>query len=142
MFLGTFEHAIDSKGRLFLPAKFRGESAITYIVTRGLESCLYLYDAKDFQTSVLGKLQTLPAKSQEEARAFRRVLLAGAQEVTPDDAGRILIPRPLVEHAGLSKDVAILGVGERVELWSAARWASYSRSAAAKFQNVGRRLEI
>ncbi|MBV9080785.1 MAG: division/cell wall cluster transcriptional repressor MraZ [Elusimicrobia bacterium] len=141
MFLGTYEHAIDPKGRLFIPAKLRAAGSSTYIVTRGLETCLYIFDQKKFE-DVIGKLSTLPVKNQQDARAFKRMLLAGAHDVTIDDMGRILVPSALIDYAGLRKDVAILGVGERIELWSAAAWKAYSGRAESTFNRVGRQLEI
>ena len=142
MLLGTYEHAIDEKGRLFLPAKLRnGHSGDGYVLTRGLETCLYLYEPDRFQ-SVVAKLGALPLKNQQDARAFKRLLLAGAQEVAVDEMGRILVPKPLLDHARVKKQVAILGVGERIELWAAEAWGGYSRKAAGTFQRLGKQLEI
>lgn len=145
MFLGTYEHTIDPKGRLFIPAKLRdgaGSKSGTFILTKGLELCLYLYSAEDFHGAVISKLQSLPVKNQQDGRAFKRMLLAGAQEVDLDDMGRILIPRTLSEFAGLKKEVSILGVGERVELWAAGKWKRYSNRASSTFQRMGKQLEI
>lgn len=145
MFLGTYEYSIDPKGRLFLPVKLR-EGADSkggkFIVTRGLEQCLYIYDAATFHDVVLKRLENLPVKNQQDGRAFKRLLLAGAQDVELDDQGRILVPKTLIEYANLKKDVSILGVGERIELWSAAKWAAYSKTASGTFQKMGRHLEI
>jgi len=143
MFLGTYEHSIDPKGRLFLPAKLRenGGSEPSFILTRGLEECLYLFERRKFD-DVITKLTSLPVKNQQDGRAFKRMLLAGAQEVSLDDMGRILIARPLIDYAGLKKDVAILGVGERIELWPLASWKSYSQKAESTFNRMGRQLEI
>jgi MraZ protein len=143
MFLGTYTHIIDAKGRLFIPARLRGdsESKGRFILTKGLENCLYLYEANTFQ-NVLVKLGTLPVKNQQDGRAFKRLLLAGAQEVELDDMGRVLIARPLIEYAELKKEVAILGVGERIELWSEKKWTSYSEKSSGTFQKLGKELEI
>lgn len=145
MFLGTYEYSIDPKGRLFLPAKLR-EGAESkegnFIVTRGLEMCLYIYDARTFHDVLMKRLENLPVKNQQDGRAFKRLLLAGAQDVTLDEMGRIVVPKTLVEYAGLQKDVSILGVGERIELWSASRWKQYSQKAAGTFQKLGKHLEI
>jgi MraZ protein len=144
MFLGTFEYTIDPKGRLFIPAKLREGNSKNgkYILTKGLELCLYLYNADDFHDKVIAKLSALPVKNQQDGRAFKRMLLAGAQEVELDNMGRILIPDSLFEFAQLKKDVSILGVGERVELWSTVKWKEYSRKASATFQRMGKQLEI
>lgn len=145
MFLGTYAYTIDQKGRLFLPAKLReGESSKggSFVVTRGLEMCLYIYETEIFHGPLLKRLENLPVKNQQDGRAFKRLLLAGAQEVELDDMGRVVIPKPLIDYAGLKKDVIILGVGERIELWAAARWNAYSKKASGTFQKMGKHLEI
>ena len=145
MFLGTYEYTADAKGRLFIPAKLRDGNEPKegkFILTQGLEGCLYLYDPARFQQNVLAKLENLPVKNQQDARAFKRMLLAGAQEVMLDDMGRILIPKTLLEYAGLKKNVAILGVGERIELWAADRWTAYNKKASGTFRRLEKQLEI
>ena len=145
MFLGTYLYTVDPKGRLFIPAKLReGKESKegTYILTRGLELCLYLYDANHFHNVAISKLNSLPIKNQKDGRAFKRMLLAGAQEVSLDEMGRILIPKALLDYAGLVKDISILGVGERIELWASNRWNAYSRKASFSFQRMGKQLEI
>ena len=145
MFLGTYEHAIDPKGRLFIPVKLReatGTSLKKFILTKGLENCLYLFEPSTFQNVLVSKLGTMPVKNQQDGRAFKRLLLAGAHDVESDDMGRILIARPLIEFAGLRKSVSILGVGERIELWSKEKWIQYNKKASATFQKLGKHLEI
>jgi len=145
VFLGTYDYTMDAKGRLFFPAKLR-EGATSkdgpFIVTRGLESCLYIYEAKTFNDVVLKRLESLPVKNQQDARAFKRLLLAGAQDVVLDDMGRLMVPKALIDHAGLEKDVMLLGIGERIELWDAKRWAAYSKKAGSTFEKLGKYLEI
>ena len=145
MFLGTYEHTVDAKGRLFIPAKLRDGAAEgngKYVLTRGLEECLYLYEAKAFHETVSARLSNMSVKNQADGRAFKRLLLAGAHDIEIDEMGRILISRPHLEYAGLKKDVVILGVGERIELWSAERWAKYSAKASVTFQKMGKEFEI
>ncbi|MFN0117755.1 MAG: division/cell wall cluster transcriptional repressor MraZ [Elusimicrobiota bacterium] len=145
MFLGTFQYTIDPKGRLFIPAKLRegaSSASATYVVTRGMENCLYVYDSKTFHEVLLKRLENLPVKNQQDARAFKRMLLAGAQEVSLDEMGRILIPKALIDHASLKKDVSILGVGERIELWSENLWNKYSLKASSTFGKLSKHLEI
>lgn len=145
LFLGTYEYSIDPKGRLFLPAKLREGAASKdgkFIVTRGLEMCLYIYDERTFHDVVLKRLENLPVKNQQDGRAFKRLLLAGAQDIVLDDMGRVLVPKSLVDYADFKKEVSILGVGERIELWSSSRWNAYSRKAAGTFQKMGKHLEI
>ena len=145
MFLGTYDYSIDAKGRLFIPAKLREGNETRggrFILTKGLEGCLYLYDPDVFQRVVLAKLENLPVKNQQDARAFKRLLLSGAQEVVIDDMGRILVPRNHVEFAGLKKATSIIGVGERIEIWSTVRWTAYNRKASTTFEKLGRHLDI
>src|SRR5438045_2001486 len=101
MFLGTYEYTVDAKGRLFIPAKLRenGASSGKYVLTRGLEQCLYLFSHDAFREVVSSKLGTMPVKNQQDGRAFKRLLLAGAHDVEVDDLGRILIARPLINYA-------------------------------------------
>ena len=145
MFLGTYDYTLDAKARLFIPAKLRRSNEPDggkYILTKGLEGCLYLYDPSVFQRVVLGRLENMPVKNKQDARAFKRLLLAGAQDVGLDDMGRILLPKGLVAHAGMKKDVTILGVGERIELWSSSKWTAYNKKASATFEKLGKQLEI
>lgn len=145
MFLGTYEHSIDPKGRLFIPVKLReanGTSQKKFILTQGLENCLYLFEPSAFHNILVSKLGTMPVKNQQDGRAFKRLLLAGAQDVELDDMGRILIARPLIDFAKLRKNVSILGVGERIELWARDKWIQYNKKAGSTFQKLGRHLEI
>ncbi len=145
MYLGTFEHTIDPKGRLFIPAKLREQNAKgdgKFILTQGLEACLYLFDHDTFHSNLASKLDTLPVKNQQDARAFKRLLLAGARDATLDDMGRILISKSMIEFANLKKDVSILGVGQRIELWSTSQWLKYNKRALTTFQRLGKHLEI
>ena len=145
MFLGTYLYTVDPKGRLFIPAKLRGGKAPkggSFIVTQGLEMCLYLYESATFHGALSEKLENLPVKNQQEGRAFKRLLLSRAQDVELDDMGRILIPRTLMEFSGFKKNVTIIGVGERIELWDETKWKSYSRKAHSTFQKLGKDLEI
>ena len=145
MFLGTYQHSVDPKGRLFIPVKLRDQKEIKdskFILTQGLEACLYLYDANVFHNNLSSKLQNLPVKNQQDARAFKRLLLAGAHDVELDDLGRVLLPKSMMDFASIDKEVSILGVGERIELWSTPKWTLYNKKAATTFQKLGRHLEI
>jgi len=144
MFMGTFSHALDPKCRLFIPVKLRSKNETTikkFIITQGLESCLYLYEPKSFK-SLSERLVHLPLKNQEDARAFKRLLLAGAAEVELDPLGRILIPKSLVHYAQIKGDVVILGVGERIELWAKEKWKVYEMRAQGAFKRLGKHLEV
>lgn len=126
MLIGQYQHTIDAKKRLALPAKFRGELGEKVIVTKGLEHCLVIYTQKEWQ-AMSDKLSNLPI-SQMEARAFARNILSGAMEVSLDKLGRILIPDYLKEYAGLKKDVTICGLSNRLEAWDTEAWQTYMKN--------------
>lgn len=123
MLIGEYQHTIDTKKRLALPAKFRKELGATVIITRWLDNCLVVYPEKEWQV-VSDKLSKLPA-SQVEARGFARIMLAGAMAVDLDSLGRILIPEYLKEYAGLKKNVVICGLFNRLEIWDETKWQVY-----------------
>ena len=123
MFLGTHMQRLDDKGRLILPAKFREELAGGLVVTRGQEHCLTLFSAREFET-VHEKLRTAPMTSKD-ARDYLRVFLSGASAEQPDKQGRITIPQILRKYAGLERELAVIGLGNRVEIWEAHTWESY-----------------
>lgn len=118
MFMGQYEHAIDTKGRTIIPAKYREELGESFVVTRGLDGCLYLYPAADWQIFV-DKLSHLPSNLKN--RQIQRQFLSKAIEVVLDKQGRILIPALLRELAGLEKDIVFVGMMNHVEIWDKAR---------------------
>jgi MraZ protein len=133
MLLGTHTPKLDEKGRLFLPAKFRDELSDGVVITRGQERCLYVFSAKEF-ASVHEKLRQAPA-SVKGARDYLRVLLSGASDETPDKQGRVLLPGLLRSYAGLTKDLVIIGVGSRAEIWDATAWNDYLAQNEENFAN-------
>jgi len=133
MLLGTHTPKLDEKGRLFLPAKFRDELSEGVVITRGQERCLYVFSAKEF-AEIHEKLRQAPA-SVKDARDYLRVMLSGASDETPDKQGRVLLPAMLRSYAGLTKDLVIIGVGSRAEIWDADAWAQYLASNEDKFAN-------
>lgn len=120
MFMGEYNHTIDTKGRLIIPAKFREVLGDSFVVTKGLDGCLFGYDNTEW-SAFEDKLKTLPLINKE-ARKFVRFFLAGAASVEVDKQGRILIPSVLREFAALDKEVVLAGVGGRIEIWSKDRW--------------------
>lgn len=114
MFMGQYEHTIDTKGRTIIPAKYREELGDTFVVTRGLDGCLYLYPAVDWQEFV-DKLKNLPSNLKN--RQIQRQFLSKAMEVTLDKQGRILVPALLREIAGLEKEIIFVGMMNHVEIW-------------------------
>ena len=127
MLIGQYEHTIDIKKRLALPAKFRGELGDKIIITRGIEGCLAVYTETEWKI-MSDKLATLTI-SQAEARSFTRMILAGAMEVSLDKLGRILVPDYLKEYAGLKKNVVVCGLSNRLEIWDAEKWEKYKKEA-------------
>ena len=120
MFMGEYNHTIDAKGRLIVPSRFREILGDAFVVTKGLDGCRFVYDNEEWKLFE-EKLRALPI-TNKEARQFVRFFLAGAAEVEVDKQGRILIPNVLREFAGLAKDVALVGVGSRIEIWSRERF--------------------
>lgn len=131
MLLGTHTPKLDDKGRLILPAKFRDELADGVVITRGQERCLYVFSKREF-ASVHEKIRQAPVTS-EEARKYLRVFLSGATDEQPDKQGRVLLPQILREYAGLNKELTIIGVGARAEIWDATSWQKYLSSNEEKF---------
>lgn len=139
MFIGEYLHSIDSKKRLSVPAKFRTELGQKAVLTKGIDTCLVLYPISEWER-VAEKLQTLPL-SQVDARGFARIILSGAVEVELDRLGRILIPDYLKNYARLQKNVAILGVSNRIEIWDAHLWQEYKTKTEANVEDIAERLK-
>lgn len=134
MLMGEYKHNIDSKGRLIVPAKFRDNLGDSFIVTRGLDGCLFGYPLQAWQ-ELEEKLKKLPL-AKKEARQFTRFFYSGAVECTLDKQGRINLPQTLMEHAGLLKTCYIIGVSERIEIWSQERWDNVTDEAEASFEDL------
>jgi len=122
MFMGEYNHTIDAKGRLIIPSKFREVLGDEFVVTKGLDGCLFVYDNNEW-TAFEEKLKSLPL-TNKDARKFVRFFLAGAANVEVDKQGRILVPSVLREFAEINKDVVLVGVASRIEIWSKERWNS------------------
>ena len=138
MIIGQYKHTIDSKKRLSLPAKFRGELGAKVIVTKGVENCLVVYTENEWEI-MSNKLSDL-AVSQMEARSFTRHLLASATEVNLDKLGRVLIPDYLKEYADLKKNVVICGLSNRLEIWEETKWDVYSKNAEKGVEEIVSKL--
>lgn len=140
MFKGEYNHTIDEKGRLIIPAKFREELGNEFVVTRGLDGCLFGYNNSEWQVFE-EKLRALPL-TNKDARAFQRFMLAGAASVEIDKQGRILLPQVLRSFAGLDKDVVLIGVAGRIEIWSKDKYEEASavddmEAIAEKMSDLG-----
>lgn len=136
--MGEYLHTIDAKGRLILPAKFRDALGDVFVVTKGLDKCLFVYGKEEWAI-LEEKLKQLPL-AKAEARAFVRFFFAGAAEVECDKQGRVLVPANLRDYALLDKDVIVLGVSNRVEIWSKATWDEYSEQISPTVASIAESL--
>lgn len=138
MFMGEYHHNIDDKGRLIIPAKFREELGDEFIVTRGIENCLFAYSEKDWN-KIVEKLESLPF-TKRDARSFNRFFLSGATNAEIDKQGRINITSPLVSYANIKKECVIIGVGDRLEIWSLEDWNNFFNSAKDNMSDIAENL--
>ncbi|ALU41169.1 division/cell wall cluster transcriptional repressor MraZ [Kocuria flava] len=134
MFLGTYSPRLDEKNRVILPAKFREELADGLVLTRGQERCLYVFSHREFER-VHEQLRAAPLSSKQ-ARDYIRVFLSGASDEVPDKQGRVTIPPPLREYAGLGRELAFIGAGTRAEIWDATAWNDYLNEKEAVFSDT------
>lgn len=138
MLIGEFYHNLDKKGRVIVPSRFREELGDGFIITRGLDNCLFLYPVEEWK-NIEGRLKSLPF-TKAETRAFMRMFFSGASEVEIDKQGRILIPPLLREHSHLQKEVVFIGVSNRAEIWSKEIWEEYSSNSNLSFEQVAEKL--
>lgn len=138
VFMGEYQHALDDKSRLIIPAKLREGLGEKFIVTKGLDHCLFVYPLAEWRV-VEEKVKSLPLTGAD-ARAFVRLIFAGATECELDKQGRILIPGNLKDYAKFDKDVVILGVSSRVEIWAKEIWEQYSESAEEAYEEIAEKL--
>lgn len=142
MFYGEYQHSMDAKGRVIVPARFRIGLGEKFILTKGLDDCLFMYSLDEW-SNFEAKLKSLPL-TNSSARAFVRFFASGATECEADKLGRILIPSNLRQYANLEKDLYIVGVSTRVEIWDKERWENYTSdenlspdSVAEKMSELG-----
>lgn len=139
MLIGEYQHTIDTKKRLAIPAKFRKDLGNQMIITKGLESCLVIYTLDEWG-KLAQKLANLPT-SQSDARNFARMMLAGASDVELDKLGRVLIPDYLKEYAGLKKNVTLLGLSAKVEIWDSEKWEEHKKKTESSVGDIAERLK-
>ena len=139
MFIGEHAYSLDEKRRMAVPAKFRKALGQYAVITRGLDNCLVLYPKSQWQELAV-KLQKLPV-ARGEARAFVRILLSGATDVSFDKLGRILIPDYLTKYGGLKKNLILIGLGNRIEIWDKKIWEGYKVKTEAQIGSMAERLE-
>lgn len=138
MFIGEYNHTIDTKKRLAIPAKFRKALGQKAVITRGLDNCLFLYPMEEWG-SLAEKLGKLPI-GQKDARGFSRLMLAGAMEVELDSLGRILIPDYLKQYASLNKKIIIAGLFNRLEIWDEEKWGDYKNQVEEGVGDMAEKL--
>lgn len=142
MFYGEHEHTIDRKGRLIIPSRFRDAMKEHYVerfvVTRGLDKCLFLFPEDEWRSQET-RLKAL-SFTKSEARRFNRIFFSGASELTCDRQGRILIPSYLRDFAGLKRDVVLVGVSTRVEIWAKEEWHTFYGKSKDTYEEIAERL--
>lgn len=138
MFMGEFQHSIDDKGRIIIPAKFRDLLGSSFVVTRGLDQCLFVYPLQEWEV-LEQKLKALPLM-KSDARAFTRFFFSGATECEWDKQGRVNLPSNLRQYAKLEKDCVVLGVSNRVEIWSRDTWEQYFQQSEDTFNEIAEKL--
>ena len=139
MLLGEYEHALDDKNRLILPARFRQSFAAGIVVARGMDGCLVVYTRDGWERFVEQRLAGLDQLSRE-ARQMSRFIFAGATEAELDKQGRVMVPQPLVEHAKLKREVVVAGVRDHLEIWDRAAWRTQLEEVEGSAELVAERL--
>lgn len=124
MLIGTYQHNIDAKGRFIMPSKFREELGDIFYITKGLDKCLYVFSVNEWE-AFGEKIRSLPSS---QIKNLQRYFFAGAAELIPDKQGRVLIPKHLREHAGLIKDIAVIGVDNKIEIWNYDSWNDFTNN--------------
>lgn len=142
MFYGEYLHAIDRKGRLILPARFRDVAKANFIekffVTRGLDKCLFMFSEEEWRSQE-SKFKSMPF-TKIQTRTFNRLYFSGAGEILPDKQGRILLPQYLKDFAEIKKDVVIVGVSNRIEIWAKDKWHEFYGNSRQSFEEISEKL--
>lgn len=138
MLMGEYHHNLDDKGRIIIPSKLREELGENIIVTRGLEDCLFIYSEKEWSL-IVSKLKTLPF-TKTDARKFTRMFLSGATVAEFDKQGRIKLTNPLIDYASLEKECVIIGVNDRLEIWSKEKWDEFTKTSQEELSDLADHL--
>ena len=138
MLMGEYHHSIDEKNRLIIPSKFRNELGEKFVITRGLENCLFVYSLVEWE-NIVSKLRTLPF-TKKDSRDFTRFFLSGATECVLDKSGRVSIASPLVKYAGLTNTCVIIGANDRLEIWDETSWNNFFESNQENSANIAENL--
>ncbi len=138
MFIGEYSHTVDAKGRMSVPSKFRSELGDTFYVTKGLDGCLFVFPDNEWQM-FQQKLRAIPL-SNMGGRTFARQFFSGGIECSLDKQGRVNIAAHLRKHAGITKDVVVIGVGSRVEIWSLDNWNEYNNPDNIDYEKMAEQM--
>ena len=138
MFMGEYNHTIDAKGRMIVPSKFREQLGNEFVVTKGLDGCLFVYPNEEWH-NIEEKFRNVPLTTKD-ARKFSRFFFAGAATCELDKQGRILVPGNLRDFAGLEKDVVLVGVASRIEIWSKAKWDGITEDEDEAMEDIAERM--
>lgn len=138
MFIGEYQHTLDSKNRVIMPSKFREKLGDSFVMTKGLDNCLFVYSLEEW-SMVEDKLKSLPM-TNKDARAFIRFFFAGACECALDKQGRIVMPIGLKDHAKIDKELVIIGVSTRIEIWSREEWNKFNSDANISYEDVAEKM--
>lgn len=139
MFIGEYAYSLDEKGRVPVPVKFRGKLSEGCVITRGLDKCLWLYPADEWE-GIAAKIAELPITSKN-ARSFSRLMLAGAIDLKLDKAGRANLPKYLVDYAGIKSKVVVTGMYNRLEIWPEESWTDFKRDMEDNSEEVAEKIE-
>ncbi len=138
MFIGEYQHTLDTKGRIIIPSKFREELGEEFFMTKGLDNCIFVYPKEEW-IILEEKLKTLPL-TNSDARAFIRFFFSGASEGSLDKQGRVLIPANLREHSKLDKEAVVIGVSTRMEIWSKEEWDAYNNDDNLSYDSIAEKM--
>jgi MraZ protein len=138
MFIGEYQHTLDPKNRVIMPSKFREKLGDSFVMTKGLDNCLFIYSSAEWSI-VEDKLKSLPM-TNKDARAFVRFFFAGACECELDKQGRILMPNNLKDYAKIDKELVIIGVSTRIEIWSREEWNKFNSDANISYEDVAEKM--
>jgi MraZ protein len=142
MFYGEYFHSIDRKGRLILPAKFReaakGHFIEKFYLTRGLDKCLFMFSEEEWRSQE-NKFKAIPF-TRQQSRTFNRIYFSGAAEIAPDAQGRVLLPQYLKDYAQIKREIVVIGVSNRIEIWAKDKWEEFYKNSQQSFEEIAEKL--
>ncbi|MCX6348566.1 MAG: division/cell wall cluster transcriptional repressor MraZ [Candidatus Aureabacteria bacterium] len=138
MFVGTYQHTVDDKGRLFIPARFRAQENQRFFIAQGLDKCLFVFPEDEWEKWQARIRDLNPMRA--DGRAFNRMFFSGAAEAISDRQGRINLPQALIDFAGLGKEVMVIGVADRFEIWAVESWRKYQEESTRRYEEIAEKL--